>query len=155
MGGKKTSDNNTMDMFNDEIYEAFDVPHPVKPSHGALSNVSHEISHIMSEALKLCTYDRYEVAMRMSQYLGEDVSKNMLDAYSAESREDHKISLQRALAFDFATDTRALLDFFSSKQGCLVLVGKDALLAKLGKLDEQELNIKKQKHDLKAYLNRN
>lgn len=107
----------------------------------------------MSEALKQCNHDRYEVAARMSRYLGEEVSKHMLDAYTAESRGDHNISLYRALAFDFATDTHALLDFIAKKQGCLLSVGKDALLAKLGKLEEQELQIKNQKNKLKNCLN--
>ena len=42
--------------------------------------------------------EREDIARRMADYLGEDVSSNMLNAYASESRDAHNISVIRAVA---------------------------------------------------------
>lgn len=42
-----------------------------------------------SLALRKCPYSRYEVAARMSEMLGQEITKTMLDNRTAESKESH------------------------------------------------------------------
>lgn len=122
---KKVRDSLSLDMF--EL-----VPPPAVSAAGSLSSCRVEIAHTMSDALK--GHDRYDVSARMSRLLGRDISKFMLDAYTAESRETHTPALDVAIAFDLATETQSLANFTGSKIGARLLVGKDALNAELGKL---------------------
>lgn len=122
---KKIHDPHTLDMFEKEL-----PPAPVTTP-GSLSCRA-EIAHVMSEALK--GHDRYEVAAKMSKLLGRDISKNMLDAYTAESRDDHIPPLDTAIAFDLATESRVLAAFFARRVGAKLTVGKEALDAKMGQL---------------------
>lgn len=98
--------------------------------------------------------DRYEVAARMSRILGRDVTKNILDAYAAGSKEDHVPNLAFAIAFDAATETNALLNLFAGLRGCGVLVGSDNLRAELLILEMEEEKLRKKKTALKRAISR-
>ena len=68
-----------------------------------------KVARAVSETLKDCELGRDEIAERMSEWLNEDVSKNMLDAYASEAREDHTITFHRLLALVHVTgDVRPL-----------------------------------------------
>lgn len=131
--------------------DMFARPQPIPNTPGSYA-LAREIAHTMSEALKRCAYDRYEVAARMGRLLGSDVSVHMLNAYTAESREDHNISLERAMAFDAATEGYALLNFFAEKRGCRIAIGKDALLAELGAIEQMKAELSRQEKAIKHYL---
>lgn len=127
-------DSLTIDMFKDM------PPAPVSTA-GGLSCRS-EIAHAMSEALK--GYDRYEIAAKMSRLLDREISKHMLDAYTAESREDHIPPLDTAIAFDLATGSKTLGELFARKIGAKLAVGREALDAKLGQLERMRDEAAKQ-----------
>ena len=44
----------------------------------------------ISESLKNCPLSRYQVAARMSELTGQEISKAMLDSWTAESKEGHR-----------------------------------------------------------------
>lgn len=133
--------------------DMFDIPTPAPQTPGSMS-YTREIAHVMSEALKNSPFDRYEVAARMSRMLGHEVSVNMLNAYTAESRDTHNITLERAIAFDAATEAYSLLKFHADKRGCRVLVGKEALLAELGEIGRLKQELAEQEKAIKAALGR-
>jgi len=112
------------------------------------------IAHAMSRAMKTCKCDRYEIAARMSRILGRDVSKNMLDAYAAASKESHIPNLAFCLAFDQATAQNELLNLYAALRGCSVLVGADTLRAELLHLELQEIDIRRRRRELKNFLGR-
>lgn len=131
--------------------DLFDVPTPAPSTPGAM-NYAREIAAVMSQALKDCAHDRVDVAARMTRLTGKEVSLAMLNAYTAESRETHNISMEKAIAFDAATDGFALLKFYAAKRGCKVMVGKDALLAELGRIDQEKADLARQEKAIKHYL---
>lgn len=136
------------DLFSGDL---FDVPQAAPERPGSLA-LSREIAHVMSDALKACPHDRVEVAARMTRLMGRDVSLTMLNAYTAESAERHTISLERAIAFDAATEGYGLLEFFAKQRGCSLNVGKAALLAELGRFEQMKAEIAKQERAIKKYL---
>ncbi|MBI5658078.1 MAG: hypothetical protein HZC43_00675 [Nitrosomonadales bacterium] len=106
----------------------------------------------MSEAIKLCAKDRYQIAADMSRLLGRELSLNTLDKYTSEASEDHIPNLETAIAFDAATEQTALACFFASKLGCRVLPGKESLHAELGRLEIMKGDIAKQEKAIKKIL---
>lgn len=113
--------------------DLFDAITPASTAPGAL-NLSREIAAAMSAALKECPYDRIEVAARMSRMLGREVTVSMLNAWTSESHQLHVPSLERAIAFDLATETHALARFYAAKLGASLLWDKDKLLTDLGRI---------------------
>ena len=121
--------------------DLFEIPRAPATTGGSL-NFDHELRAVLSDELKRCPKDRYQVAAEMSRLLGREVSKHMLDAYTAESRDAYNFPLNYAAAFEVATDSFSLTELLAGKRGCMVLVGKDVLLAELGRLEKQKDEIK-------------
>lgn len=140
----RVKDIRTADMF--EL-----IPQPASSNAGSLSCRA-EIAASMSAALK--GLDRYDVAAKMSRLLGRDISKFMLDAYTAESREEHIPPFDTAIAFDIATGTQTLLSLAAAKQGARVLVGKEVINAEIGKLQQLRDDAAEQIKELKKVLGR-
>lgn len=99
--------------------------------------------------------DRFEVAARMSRMLApREVTKNILDAYAAGSKEDHVPNFAFAIAFDAATESNALLNLFASLRGCGVLVGTDNVRAEVLAIEIEEEKLRHRKRGLKKHLAR-
>ena len=113
---------------------------------------SRAIAATMAGALKAFPGDRIEVVGRMTRLTGREMTLSMLNVYTAESNIDHNISLERAIAFDLATQSQALLKFFASKTGCSVLVGEDALLAEWGMVQQAKAEIAEREKALKQRM---
>ena len=67
------------------------------------ATICQRISRSVSETLRDASANRAEIAEGMSRFLGDDVTENMLNAYSSTARESHNISLERAVALVHAT----------------------------------------------------
>lgn len=141
---KRIVDNLTGDLFAN-------VPQAHPMTAGAWRFRS-EIAHAMSDAVKVCSKDRYQIAADMSRLLGREISINTLDKYTSEASEDHIPNLETAIAFDAATEQLALANLFAGKLGCRVLPGKDSLLAELGRLEQMKGEIAKQERAIKKVL---
>lgn len=129
--------------------DLFEVPQPVTPIAGALACRA-QIAHLMSDALK--GHDRYEVATQMSKLLGREFSKHILDAYTAESREEHMPPIDTAIAFDMATGGMHLLNFYAQKLGARLVVGRENLNWQLGKLEHMREELARQIKQVKQAL---
>jgi len=86
-------------------------PVAVRFAEGAVRAVSvaQRLSLAVATTLREADLSREEVAARMGNYLGEEVSKNMLDAYASQARDAHNISLARAFALLHATGDARIL----------------------------------------------
>lgn len=129
----------------------FEIPAPPAPVGGSL-NFDPQICAALSDTLKQSRKDRYEIAADMSRLLAREVSKNMLDAYTAESRDAYNFPLNYVAAFEVATESFALTQLLAQLRGCRMLVGEDALLAELGKVEREELQLRERKVALRAQL---
>lgn len=134
MGRNRPADDRQLDLFS--------IPIP-RTRAGSL-RCDNQVAHILSEVLKDSDVSRYEVAARMSELTGKDITKFMLDSWTAEAREGHRFPLEFAAAFEQATNSYALTEMLADLRGCRVLVGKEALDAYLGQLvrKRQELDSK-------------
>lgn len=93
----------------------------------------------MSRAIRECNYDRATIAALMARYLGlSSISRASLDAYTAESKVNHDISLIRFKAFVRATGANWLWDSIVSEDGMTVLEGDEARLAEIARLQQEQ-----------------
>ena len=125
---------------------------PTAPTAPGSLHCAREIAAVMAEAIKHSPYDRIDIAARMSRLLGEEISVTMINTWTAESKDDHMPNIERAIAFDVATGVNAIATYHAQKVGGLFLLGRDALLAEVGRLDQQGAAIEKKKRALKQFL---
>lgn len=128
---------------------------PVFPSRTAdvridVSRFRSKLKRAMARAIRECEHDRPTIAARMAQYLGlPSISKTTLDAYTAESKETHDISLVRFKAFVRATDANWLWDLIVSEDGLTMLEGDEARLAQIALLQQEQ---RERGRELKALM---
>ncbi len=131
--------------------DLFDIPHAPAPVGGSLDYAS-ELCHVLADALKKTPKSRYDIAARMSELAGQDISKSMLDAWTAESKTPWRFPFEFAAAFEAATDSTCLQELLARKRGSRVLVGEESLLAELGRIEQMKGELAQQEKALKNYL---
>lgn len=116
-----------------------------------LDRFRRRLKHEMARAIRECAYDRPTIAARMASYLGlASISKASLDAYTAESKEGHDVSLVRFKAFVRATGAVWLWDVVVSDDGLLLLQGDEARLAEIERLRQEQRLVAQQIRKLTA-----
>lgn len=120
--------------------DLFDIPRAPAPVGGSLDYAT-ELRYALSAALKNSPKSRYEIAARMSELTGHEISKSMLDAWTAESKTPWRFPFEYAAAFEAACDSTGLQELLARKRGCRVLVGEDALLAELGRIERTKTEL--------------
>jgi len=95
------------------------------------------ICNAIKAALSDCGLAREDVVARMSGFLGEPVSKAMLNAYTSQVRDDHRISVTRFLAVLHVTRDRRLLELLAEMMGWAVVERKHLPLIELAALHEK------------------
>jgi len=115
-----------------------------------------EIAATIAQALERARNNgmsRENVATRMGFHLGEPMSINILNAYSAQSHERHEISLRRAMALDAALDDDVLLNLYAAKRGGRGVVSADeSALLEWARLHHEEKALADRKRALEATL---
>lgn len=124
----------TTRLKDDKTRDLFEVPTPPTTRPGSLDHRS-QISGMVGDLIKEAADDRYALAAEMSRLTDKDVTKYMLDAYSAESRDEYNLPFWLVPAFETASHTTALSAWLAEARGGRLLVGRDVLAAELGKLE--------------------
>lgn len=140
---KRARDAQTADLFA--------IPAAAPLSEGSL-NFAIQLRALLSRVLKECPHSRNQVAARMSDLLGTDVSKFQLDAWTAESREPWRFPLEYVPAFEAACESYALTEWLAEKRGGQVLFGKEALMAELGRLQRQQDDTQRRMKALRKHM---
>lgn len=115
---RQRHDNKTLDLLG------WQPPAPVKrfaEEKVRAATLRGAIAKAVSVALKECGKDRDQVAQEMTDYLGEEVKRTILDAYASEAREDHVINLPRFIALMHATGDQRLLQVIAELFGLAVI----------------------------------
>jgi hypothetical protein len=142
---RSSPDTSTLDLF--------EVPRPPAPTGGSL-DYDAELRHTLSDALKRTPASRYQVAAKMSELAGASISKEMLDAWTAESKTPWRFPFQFAAAFEAACDTTCLQELLARKRGSRVLVGEEALLAEMGRIQQAKDELVARERALREQIRR-
>ncbi|SED34824.1 hypothetical protein [Pseudomonas anguilliseptica] len=139
---------------DDRTLDIFAVPQPklAIPGHG---NYAAQVSEYVSELLKATDLDRYEIAARMSRLSGDDVSKNMLDAWASPARVDHNLPFYRAALLEEVCASHLLTNWQVNQRGGRVAYGREALDAELGRLERVASDASRKARELKKILGDN
>jgi hypothetical protein len=87
---------------------------------------------------------REMIAKAMGDYLGEPMSKNMLDAYVSEARVDHVISVTRFFALLHATQDRRLLEVLAEAFGWAVIERRHLPLIQVAALRDKQDELRRE-----------
>lgn len=131
--------------------DLFEVPVPDQPLPGAM-DYSLAIRRMMADAIKASPLNARDIASRMSELTGQNITEHMLHAWTAPSRESWRPPFEFMPAFEAACETHALSAWFSSVRGGKMLVGREALNAELGRLERQRDIAAKQIKQLKTQM---
>lgn len=100
-------------------------------------NIAPAFREAISEALKRCPRSRWEVAGRMSELTGQEITKSMLDSWTSEAKENHRFPAIFLPAFCEAAGCSDPLKLLGRLVGVFVLPGPEALRAEIRKLEEE------------------
>ena len=117
------------------------IPQPVQAAPGGL-DFRPEISCLLSQMLAETQadnpeHDRYWVAANVSRLVGKEVSKQMLDGYTAESREAFNLPFWLVVAIEHVCRSTLLTDWHAAKRGGRFLMGPAALDAEIGRMQSE------------------
>lgn len=119
---------------------------------GPLDN---RIARVIGQALRDARDDglsRAEVARRMSANLGRTISEAMLNKWSSEGSEDHRIPLEAFIGLVHATGNKQLLGFAPGEFGLTVIESEYAELVRLHLLREKRQELEAQEQAIMARL---
>lgn len=129
----------------------FEVPAAIRHDAGGL-DMALAVRETLTDLLGAATVqgcDRHEVAARISRLSNHEISKHMLDRYTAPSADGWRFPLEALPALTQATGDYRLLELVAEACGCKVYRGEEAMLAEIGALTMQERNVKARLVDLR------
>ena len=115
-------------------------------------NIQIQLKNILSEALKKSTLSRFQVAARMSELLGAEITKTTLDTWTAESKELHRFPAEYLPAFCAATENFLPLELITRKAGAFLFQGPDALRSEIKALEDKCTKLKKEIRKRQTFL---
>lgn len=137
---KRTDDPNQLSL-EPLFFEPPKTTPNVEGSRDISGRIREALGEVLSDANR-AGKDRWDVATEISRLCGRDVSKNMLDRYTAQSGVDYRFPAEILPALCQATGDISVLDILAEACGCKVLRGEEAALAELGALMLQDQNTK-------------
>jgi hypothetical protein len=115
-------------------------------------DIDRQLRAMLSEALKHCPLSRWQVAARMSELTGQEITKAMLDSWTAESKEDHRFPAIFLPAFCEATGCNEPLKMMGKLVGMFIMPGPEALRAEIRRFEEEIIKNQKEKHKRMLFL---
>ncbi|WP_299174386.1 hypothetical protein [uncultured Brevundimonas sp.] len=122
---KARGDRNTHDLFDHERLFPVETPRELENALDFNARVAQAMSRACREAAE-AGHDRFAIASRMSDILGTEVTKGMIDAYCSQARETHTISLARFKAFVRASGCLWLWNVVLDGEGVTLMQGEEA-----------------------------
>lgn len=141
------------DALTVDLFDGFLVPIERVPKPGAL-DIGLAFRHVLVEQIKLSPLSRHQIVARMSELVGHEITKHQLDSWTAESREGWRFPAEYLPALEVALESHDVLAYLADLRGAKLYVGKDALIAQLGKIESAKDALKRQELALKRALER-
>lgn len=119
---------------------------------GRLDN---KIARLIGQALRDARDDgqsRTQIARAMSDYLGRSISEAMLNKWSSESSDEHRIPLDAFIALVAATGAKDLLGFAPGEFGLTVIASEYAEMIRLQLIRDKRQELEAQERVLEAKL---
>lgn len=131
--------------------DLFEVPAPRTPMPGAL-DIGMALRHLLSDLMKRSQLSRFEIAARMCELIGHEITKHQIDSWTAESREGWRFPLEYLPALEVALETHDVTAWLADLRGARLSVGREALEAQLGRIGRMKDDLARQERALKKML---
>lgn len=121
---------------------------------GGLEN---KIARLIGQALRDAreqNLPRGTIAREMSRFLGRTVSEAMLNKWSSEASEDHRIPMDAFIALVHATGATDLLGFAPSQFGMTVIANEYAAMVRIQLIREKKQQLEAEEAALLAQWTR-
>jgi len=116
-------------------------------------NVDLRLREAVGQAIKESPLSRYQIAAHMSELLGTEISKTMIDSWTADSREGvNRFPACYLPAFCHVVGSIEPMKILVDLIGCFVIQGEEALLIRLSKIGSEKEKINKEEKAIKAIL---
>ena len=151
MDMRKNSRHTQMDLF-EWIKGAEELSRQSRsPAPGSL-DIDSEFRAAVSADIKACPLSRYQIAAKMSELVGQEITESMLYSWTAESKDRHRFPCQFLPAFVIVTGGRRAFDVLSRKAGLFALPGAEALRAEIKRLEEEIAEKRKERQKRMLFL---
>lgn len=131
--------------------DMFEVPAPAATLPGA-QDYTLAVRRLLSNAIKASPLNASQIAARMTELMGVQISEHQIHAWTAPSREGWRFPLEYLPAFETAAETHDLTAWLADVRGGRLLVGRDALNAELGRLERVRDDAGKRIKQLKTVM---
>lgn len=134
-----------------DMLEDLEIKKTQGPEAGSL-NMGARIRDGLTNSLKSIPLKRWEVAGRMSDYIGAEITESMLNSWTADSKEGHRFPLEYMPAFCWATGDYTVMELVARGCGCHLSKGREVLLLKMARLDDMKRKIEREQEQTIAYM---
>lgn len=131
--------------------DLFAVPQPAAPAPASM-DYRKTIAQLLAQMFVESGLDRYEIAARASRLAGKEISKYMLDAYTAESRDEYNAPAWVIPVLEAVCDSHQLSNWQAIVRGGRLFIGVDALAAEIGRIERQRDQLADQARSMKHTL---
>ena len=115
-------------------------------------NIQEPLRQALVRAIKQCPLSRWEIAGQMSHRLGVEVSKFQIDAWTAESKEGHRMPAEYLPTFCNVVGDHGPFMVMAGASGLYVMAGPEVLRAETQKLDEDIKRLQQEKRKREMFL---
>jgi hypothetical protein len=114
-----------------------------------------ELQRAIDNAIRRSPLSRHQIAGEMSHLLDEEISKAMIDSWTAESKSDRHIPAEYLPAFCRVTGNQEPIEVLNQKADLIALQGPEALRSEIHQMREEatrvQQEIRKREQLLKIY----
>jgi len=105
----------------------------------------------LTEAIKGCKrLSRYDICSKISELTGKDLSKTMLDQYTAESKEAYHFPAEMLTAFCRVTGSFEPLAVLLEPLGCSILSGDEAHELEIVRMERRIAEMQRKLNEMKG-----
>lgn len=133
--------------------DLFEIPQPAEPVPGSMDYRT-VVAGLVNKMIDDSGRTRFAIAAATSELAGKEVSKGMLDAYTAKSRDGFNVPAYLIPAIEASCQSHLYSNWLAGIRGGRLLIGRDALLAELGRIERQRDEFAGQARILKDTLRR-
>lgn len=148
-----------LDKNNENQLNLFDMIEQINP--GKYASVDFQIEtkdlglrlkDAISEAISNSGIKRYEIAGQMSEYLGVEITASMLNSYTAESKEGHRMPAEYYPTFCRITNNFKILEILTAAAGARMTRTEEIYYLEIGRLQQIEEEARRKRQAFKREL---
>jgi hypothetical protein len=111
-------------------------------------DIGAKVRNVLSAVIKKSPLSRHLIAGKMSELVDKDITKAMIDSWTADSKDAWRFPAEYIPAFCIATEDVSILDILCNECSCLCIKTKDQINLELGQIAAQEIALRERKRKL-------